>query len=159
MSQTAENWRIEARAFPIPYTVYVHQFWVLIRPGGEIVDQFHGMAVDRKNRCKTIGIPLHRIQVLSLPQSSLAAQPGQPQMICASGSAVSCQTRWQAARHAKDELNALGLRYWLFVQNSNTVFRTLGEIMNVQIPRLGYAPGLGGILSQEIVKRYRYLFL
>jgi hypothetical protein len=152
-----EEWQIEARAFHIPYTLYVHQFWTLIRPDGHIADQLHGMAVDKRNRLKAVGTPLHRIQVVSLPKSTLAAQPNQPRVTCASGK--ECQVRWQAVLNSKADLNALGLRYWLFRQNSNSVFRTLGEIMNVEIPRLGIAPGLDEILSLDIVNRYKYLFL
>lgn len=151
-----KTWQIEARAIYIPYTVYVHQFWALVGPSGKIVDQLHGMAVDKKSRLKAVGTPLHRIQVVSLPESSLAAKSNQPRLICACGD--ECQTRWQRVLGAKSELNALGLRYLLFWQNSNSVFRTLGEIMNIKIPRLGKAPGLGEILSEEIVNRYKYLF-
>lgn len=151
------EWRIEARAFHIPYTLYVHQFWALVRPDGVIADQLHGMAVDRYNRLKAVGTPLHRIQVVSLPKSLLAAEINQPRMVLLSGKV--CHDKWQALLLAKDELNALGLRYWLFWQNSNSVFRTLGEIMSVHIPRLGKAPGINEVLSFEIVNRYKYLFL
>ncbi|MCE5287486.1 MAG: hypothetical protein LLG02_16805 [Pelosinus sp.] len=156
MSYNAEAWQIEARAFHIPFTLYVHQFWTLVKPDGKIIDQLHGMAVDGQNRLKAVGTPLHRIQVVSLPDSTLSAQPNQSRAVCASG--LDCRARWQAVLLAMDELNALGLRYLLFRQNSNSVFQTVGEIMNVHIPRLGIAPGLGEILSQDIVNRHKYLF-
>jgi hypothetical protein len=128
-----------------------------VRPDGKIVDQFHGMAVDKRNRLKAVGTPLNRIQVVSLPETRLAAQANQPIVVCARGS--DCQARWQSVLSAKDELNALNLRYLLFWQNSNSVFRTLGEIMDIPLPRLGHAPGFDEVLSLEIVNRYRYLFL
>jgi hypothetical protein len=158
-------WRIEARAFPIPYTPFSHNFWALVNPPGEVVDQLHGLAVDRQTgRTKAVGTARDLLQVVRDGSIRWSLKPGQPVTVCASGTADEIGRRWQAAVDAMPAINALALPYpnpWqhFYRLNSNSVFCTLGRIMAFVAPAflLGtWAPGAELVVSQTIVEDFRY---
>lgn len=162
---TSGSWRVEAHAFLIPYTPFSHNFWVLANPAGEVVDQFHGLAVDRKTgQTKAVGTARDLLQVVRDATIRWSLQPGQPVTVCASGPASEIGRRWQAAIDAMPALNWLALPYpnpWqhFYKPNSNSVFSTVGQIMGFVAPAFllaTWAPGTDLVVSQALVDEYRY---
>lgn len=160
-----QNWGIEARAFPIPYTPFSHNFWVLVDADNYVCDQLHGLAVDPKTGCeKAIGNSTHHLQVIHRADVLWALQPGQPTVVCVTGPETKIQNRWQAAVSAITAINALQLSYPAWWQhgykiNSNSVFATLGQIMGFPEPQSilpTLAPGIKLVISREIIDQYCY---
>ncbi|HMM20416.1 MAG TPA: hypothetical protein PKA10_06730 [Selenomonadales bacterium] len=160
------QWAIQARSFRIGCAPLSHNFWTLAEPGGNVVDQLHGLAVDPgTGQAKAIGNSSHRLQVVQDATIAWSLQPGQPVAVCAAGREAEIKARWQTALNAVPALNALQIPYpdlWqhFFRANSNSVFNTLGQIMGFDSPASllpTVAPGISRILSREIVSRYRYL--
>lgn len=161
-----DEWQVEARAFPIPYTPFSHNFWVLVNPAGEVVDQLHGLAVDRKTgRTKAVGTSRDLLLVVRDAGIRWSLKPEQPVTVCARGPADKIGRRWQAAVDAIPAINALELSYpnpWqhFYKLNSNSVFSTIGRIMGFVAPAflLGtWAPGADRIISETIIQRYQYI--
>ena len=135
LSRENGQWSIEARAFPIPYTPFTHNFWTLIDAKHCVIDQLHGLAVDpQTGQIHAIGNSSHVLQVIRRRDIVWSLQAGQPTAICTTGLQKEVQKRWQAAVNAIPAINALHLPYpdwWqhFYIANSNTVFNTLGLIM------------------------------
>jgi hypothetical protein len=158
-------WTIEARAFPIWFTPFTHNFWVLTA-GGAVADQLHGLAVDpRTGRTKPVGSSRHLLQVVRGADFAWALQPGQPRTVAASGREAEVAPRWRAAVAAMAAINALGLRYpnlWQHASrpNSNAVFNTLGQIMGFAAPGQlmpTLAPGVRLVVSRAVIEQYRFI--
>lgn len=161
---TSKQWSIEARAFEIKYTPFSHNFWALADSHGP-VDQLHGLAFDPHEKVtKAIGSSSDLLQVIHDSTIVWSLQPNQPTVVCFIGHEVEIKARWQAALNAIPEINGLNLPYpnlWqhFYKKNSNTIFNTLGQIMNIPNPaRLlpTYALGISLVISQDIIKRYQY---
>jgi hypothetical protein len=112
-----------------------------------------------------VGNSRHLLQVIHQAELLWALQPGQPTAVCAVDTESEVSHRWQAALHAIPAINALQLPYpdwWqhTYQANSNTVFNTLGQIMGfcevkTLLPTL--SPGIGLVISQEIIEKYTYV--
>jgi hypothetical protein len=159
----AKIWGIEARAFPIPYTPFTHNFWALTGSNACIIDQLHGLAVDPvTGATMAFGSSRHRLMVIQRADIVWSMQPNQPTAICATGPETEIRQRWQAAVNAIPALNSLNLPYpdwWqhTYKANSNSVFTTLGMIMGFPSPQTlltTWAPGIKLIISAEIVAKY-----
>lgn len=91
-------------------------------------------------------------------------QPGQSTVVCVTNAETEIKQRWQAAINAIPAINALKLPYpnlWQhhYKKNSNTVFNTIGKIMDLSIPALSLttcAPGINLVISLDIINQYRY---
>ena len=160
-----QKWGIEARAFPIPYTPFNHNFWVLADADKHVCDQLHGLAVDPKTGLvKAIGNSIHHLQVIHRADVLWALHPGQPTAVCAIGSEAEIRERWQAAVRAVAAINVLQLSYPAWWQhgykiNSNSVFATLGHIMGFPEPQRilpVLSPGTKLVVSREIIAQYCY---
>ena len=147
------NCVIEARSYRL--AIWSHDFWVLKnRDTGEVIAELHGLAT-----CRVTGriIPIgttrqHSLRVYVFPHEpnyaeSLRLPPRSTRMIARSvwhpvyeqGDAFS---RWKTAVEAIPSLNKLDLDYPPFgfnllkpTINSNSAYRTFGEIMGVPIYR------------------------
>lgn len=159
------KWSIEARAFPIKYTPFTHNFWVLTDSNNNIIDQIHGLAVDPITRIATaIGNSHHLLQVMRDSKIVWSLQRGQPTIICITDHEIEIRLRWQAAINSMSAINALKLRYpnlWqhLYKKNSNTIFNTIGQIMGfLMLPPIlpTRAPGINLVISQDIINQYLY---
>ena len=158
-------WGIEARAFPIPYTPFSHNFWALSDSKACIVDQLHGLAVEPETGATmAIGSSRHKLMVIQRSDIAWSLQPSQPTAICATGSETEIRQRWQAAVNAVPALNSLNLSYpdwWqhTYKANSNSVFTILGIIMGFPRPQTllkTWAPGINLIISADIVAKYSF---
>lgn len=163
------QWRIEARAFLICIlritTPFAHNFWALVNPDGDVVNQIHGLAVDlQTGRELPRGNSNDLLQVVIRRDFPWAIVQGQPTIVAAAGDAAAIKARWYAAVSAKQEINDLRLHYpnlseQLSKPNSNTVFHTMGNIMGFPIKRIGpytIALGVEKVISQKIVDKYIY---
>ncbi len=158
-------WNIQARSFPIPFTPFTHNFWILAGPAGTVADQLHGLAFDpAAGATKAIGNSSHLLQAIQDSTIAWSLAPGQPVVVCVSDEEPSVRDRWQAAVNALPAINALRLPYpdlWqhFYKKNSNTVFNTLGLIMGIAQPsRLlsAWAPGIDRVISRDIIAKYAY---
>lgn len=165
LTSCSQHWIIEARAFPIAYTPFSHNFWALVTPEGTVADQIHGLAMDPvTGQTQAVGNSRHLLQVISDPSIVWSLQPGQPIAACTAGQETVIKSRWQCALDAIQPINALRLPYpdlWQhgYKPNSNTVFNTLGKIMGFADPAAllpTLAPGIRLVISQEIIERYCY---
>ncbi|UKE46300.1 hypothetical protein [Xanthomonas cerealis] len=148
-----------------------HAYWVLRDERGNALAELHGLATDRHT-----GTPIpigtdarrHALRAWHYPHdadyaNAIGAQPdrtsylrdGQPARTAASGDKHEILARWHAALRAVPELNAQDLDYpnygfKLFgaTINSNSAFRTFGELMGVPVPGLSrrLQPGIGNCM-------------
>ncbi|MBB4126622.1 hypothetical protein GGR77_001912 [Xanthomonas translucens] len=164
------DYAIEARLLCIA-GIAGHAYWVLRDECGSALAELHGLATDRHT-----GTPIpigtdarrHALRAWHYPHdaeyaNAIGAQPdrnsylrdGQPARTAASGDKHEILARWHAALRAMPELNAQDLDYpnygfKLFgaTINSNSAFRTFGELMGV--PVLGLSrrlqPGIGNCM-------------
>ena len=163
MRQDTAFWRIEARAFPIAYTPFTHNFWLLITSDLAIAGQLHGLAVNpRTGRIKAIGNAGDRLQVVSDASITWSLRPGLPAVTAAAGDASDILNIWQCALNAMPAINALHLPYPNLWQhwhkpNSNSIFSTLGRIMGFASPATllpTLAPGSRRLLPKELIQQY-----
>ena len=149
------NYTIEARSLDIG-GVASHDFWVLRDGNGKALSELHGLATDRKtNTPSPIGTDEERysLRVWHLPRDpDFARTAGEPvakfSYIAAeqshrtifSGPKEEVLARWNAAVAAKEPLNSLDIDYPNYgfkvfgdTVNSNSAYRTLGEIMGLPI--------------------------
>ncbi|WP_371362549.1 hypothetical protein SRRS_36870 [Sporomusa rhizae] len=159
------KWSIQARAFKIPLTPFAHNFWALVEPKGEVVDQIHGLAFDPKTRMtKAIGNSSHLLLAIHDHTITWSFQPNQPIVVCILGLETVVRERWQAALNALSAINALQLRYpnlWqhIYKMNSNSIFNTVGQIMGFTTPAKLLpipAPGVRLVVSEKIIKEFCY---
>jgi hypothetical protein len=168
---------IEARSFRFAFACS-HNFWVLRRGDGHSVAELHGLAFDRTTR--TI-LPIgttrdHSLRVFIFPhERDYAMKVGRKitvtHMFEASRSRAVYRgrdvlARWEAAIAAMPVLEELDLTYPPYgfnvlspTVNSNSAYRTFGEIMDVPIHKFVgvLQPGLGSVMvSPQTLKRLRY---
>lgn len=160
------QWAIQARGFRICCTPFTHNFWALVEPGGNVIDQLHGLAVNPKTgQTKAIGNSTDLLLVVHDATIAWSLQPGQPVAVCATDPETEIRQRWQSALNATPAINALQLPYpnlWQHFSkmNCNSVFNTLGQIMGFDSPATllpPIAPGISLVISQKIIETYRYM--
>ena len=172
------NYAIEARSFAILH-LCCHNFWVLKdADSGSTVAELHGLAFDPgSGRVLPIGYTReHRLRLFVFPHDEgYAAEIGQPlhqtRMHANSRAQVvyreaDARGRWDAAVRAIPVLNARTLAYPPLgfslrgpTINSNSAYRTFGEIMGVPLhtfPR-AYGPGLScGLVEASELEDLRF---
>ena len=168
---------IEARSFRVAFAC-CHNFWVLKNANGHTLAELHGLAFDRvTQRILPIGTTKnHSLRVFVFPHDqSYAAMIGLPvgstRMYWKSRAQVVYEgedalARWNAALKAMPMLDALDLTYPPFgfnvlgpTVNSNSAYRTFGEIMGVPIQTFGGVLGPGtrnGMLSKSELERIAF---
>lgn len=166
MSDThPQLWSIQARAFRILYTPFTHNFWVLSAPDSRIISQIHGLAFNPATGTTTaIGNSSCLLLAIEDATISWSLQPNQPTAVCTTGSEGEIFQRWQAAVRALPAINELNLHYpslWQHFckKNSNSVFHTIGRILNFPHPERilkTCAPGIHFLLSEDLIEKYRY---
>jgi hypothetical protein len=150
------QYTIEARSLSIVGGVAGHDFWVLRDENGRPLAELHGLATDRQTgRPVPIGDDPDRysLRVWHYPHDpAYAASLGvpvngatyirddQPSRTVLTGSSTEVLARWNTAVRTMGELNGLDLNYPGLLTNSlgdpvnsNSTYRTLGEIMGVQV--------------------------
>ena len=168
---------IEARSFRVAFAC-CHNFWVLKNADGHTLAELHGLAYDRVNR-KILPIGTtknHSLRVFAFAHdgsySRTAGIPmGSTRMYWKSRAKIAYEgedalARWSAAVRAMPALDALDLTYPPFgfnvrcaTINSNSAYRTFGEIMGLDIPTFGAAlePGRRGrMLDQRALELARF---
>lgn len=168
---------IEARSFSIAVAC-CHNFWVLKDANGATMAELHGLAYDRINH--TI-LPIgttrnHALRVFVFPHD--AAYAAELRLTVRSTRMYSRSrarevyrgedgmARWSAAVAAMPLLDALDLTYPPYgfnirtpTINSNSAYRTFGEIMDVPIHNFPRAlgPGLRArMMSTSAIERAKY---
>ncbi|MGX0954927.1 hypothetical protein AB7M18_001055 [Pseudomonas viridiflava] len=175
------SYAIEARSFKI-LGVAGHDFWVLRDEQGTALAELHGLATDRETgTALLVGTDetKHSLRAWHFPHdAAYAASVGvkvtstsyiddsQQSNTIAIGDKDEILARWNTAVKAIPELNALDLNYPDYgfkvfgdTVNSNSAFRTFGELMS--LPVEGFPgriePGLGNrMLPQERIEELRY---
>lgn len=181
----SENtWRIEARALPV-IGIAAHDFWVLRDPQGNAVAELHGLATERATGLdRPIGTDSDAFSLRAwhfvrpnAPDGLAGAVDGprspgysyigsdQPHVTVASGSRDAILDRWNTAVGAIDTINRRDIDYPVFgvnpfggTVNSNSMYRTFGEIMNVPVVDFPgrIEPGLDQrTLPSEQIERFR----
>lgn len=149
------NYTIEARSLSVA-GIAGHDFWVLRDERGNAVAEMHGLATNRETgRPVPIGTDPDKFSLrawhyphdqayadaLGVPRNDASyIREGQPARTVLSADREEVMARWNSAVGAMRELNALDLDYprlgvSLFGRtvNSNSAYRTFGEIMGVQV--------------------------
>lgn len=151
----ATGYRIEARALPVVAGLACHNFWVLRDAAGISLAELHGLATERATgKPVPIGTDAKRHalrawQFIHQPPYHPAAgtptmrtliRAGQPAKVVAQGAPAQIFPRWDAAVAAIAEINARDLDYPAFglrlaggTINSNSIYRTFGELMGLQV--------------------------
>ncbi len=169
---------IEARSFAIA-VAWCHNFWVLKNADDSTVAELHGLAYDRiTRRILPIGTTKdHALRVFLFPHDpAYAAKVGLPlhstRMYSRSRMRVvysgeDALARWETAVAAMPLLDELDLTYPPYgfnirtpTVNSNSAYRTFGEIMGVPVhdfPR-ALGPGLRTrMMSASAIERLKFL--
>lgn len=174
-SGSAQPHAIEARSLRIVGGLACHDFWVLRDADGRALAELHGLATDRNTgRFVPIGTDARRhslrvwhflhdatlADVFTVDPSSAPAhsfiRSRQPHRIVLRDAAQAVLSRWAKAVMAVDALNALdldypnyGFRLFRPTINSNSAYRALGALMDVEIPRLSRAlrPGNRNVMQ------------
>lgn len=164
-----DGYSIEARSLSVA-GVGSHDFWVLRDPQGKALAELHGLATDRETqRAVPIGTDekKHSLRVWHFahdkefaaehgirPTAESYIQDGQQHRTALTGSKEEILGRWNAAVAAQSQLNQLDLDYPNYgfkvfgeTVNSNSTYRTLGEIMGVPVR------DFGGVLEPGIDNR------
>ena len=178
----ADDYSIEARSLKIPYLPASHDFWVLRDPSGNAIAELHGLATNRKTgEPAPIGTDDKEYSLRAwhyVHDSEYAANIGvqrtddsyisknQKHQTVFSGSKEEVFGRWSAATNNIDRLNNLDLDYPAYgvnisspTVNSNSAYRTFGEIMDVPIANFPYRmePGLDNrMIPKEEIEKIRY---
>lgn len=150
------QYSIEARSLSIVGGTAGHDFWVLRDENGQALAELHGLATDRQTgRYVPIGTDEQRYSLrvwhfahdadYAREQGVATSQDtyimnGQQHRTVLTADREEVMARWDAAVAAQQPLNALDLNYpnlgvRIFGEtvNSNSTYRTLGEIMGVQV--------------------------
>lgn len=185
MADREPQYSIEARAFPIAIgpvpTGARHDYWVLRDESGRALAELHGLATDREtNRAVPVGTDeeRHSLRVwhfvrdpeyaeslgVKTSRSGLL-QEGQESRTVLTAGREEVMARWNAAVAAKEPLNKLDLDYpnlgfnvFSSTVNSNSTYRTLGEVMGVPVHNFPWVnePGIGNrMTSPEQIERWR----
>lgn len=179
------QYSIEARSLSIVGGVAGHDFWVLRDESGKALAELHGLATDRKtNEFVPIGTDeeRHSLRIWHFPHDPHYARThgeavttdsfireGQTFNTVLTSEKNEVLGRWNAAIDAVDKLNALDINYPNYgfrllgqTVNSNSAYRTLGEIMGVQVKDFPgrLEPGIESrmISSEEIEKLRNHTF-
>lgn len=154
------QWRIDARALWIlgVWAKISHNFWVLIDPDGNVVDQIHGFAVDPSGEMKGVGTAKDLLLVVKASKFSNYdfsnnIKEGQPAIVAAAGDYSEIMEIWEKPDPLIAELNAAPWHYpdtfknpgeHLYFYNSNSVFNTMGKAMGFgrECYPDTYAPGI-----------------
>lgn len=174
------TYSIEARSLAVA-GVASHNFWVLRDQNGRALAELHGLATNRETGqpvpigtdpskfslrvwhyphdrayAASLGVPADAASYIQEGQFSTTVLKGRPEEVLA---------RWNAAVSAKEPLNALDINYPMMgvnlaggTVNSNSAYRTLGEIMGVAIVRVPQKiePGVGNrMVTPESIERLR----
>ncbi|MDV2449513.1 XVIPCD domain-containing protein [Xanthomonas hortorum] len=175
------SYTIEARSFKI-LGVAGHDFWVLRDEQGTALAELHGLATDRETgTALLVGTDetKHSLRAWHFPHdAAYAASVGvkvtstsyiddsQQSNTIAIGDKDEILARWNTAVKAMPELNVLDLNYPDYgfkvfgdTVNSNSAFRTFGELMSLPVEDFpgSIEPGLGNrMLSEERIEELRY---
>jgi hypothetical protein len=149
------NYTIEARSLGV-VGVASHDFWVLRDPQGKALAELHGLATEREtNTPKAIGTDEDKFSLRiwqlyadkdfaderggSLSRFTYMSDDQQHMTVLSAGK-EEVMARWNAAAAAIKPLNAADLDYPNYgfkvfsdTVNSNSAYRTLGEIMGVAV--------------------------
>ncbi|XQA77235.1 XVIPCD domain-containing protein [Xanthomonas sacchari] len=175
------TYAIEARSLGV-IGIAGHAFWVLRDEHGKAVAELHGLATDRQTgQAIPIGTDQtrHSLRAWHYPHdpayarsigekvdSTTYIRDDQPSRTVATGDKHEILERWNTAVHAVPELNAqdrdypnYGFKVFGKTVNSNSAYRTFGELMDV--PVRGFPgrlePGIGHrMLSPERTEELRY---
>lgn len=149
------SYSIEARSLSVA-GVGGHSFWVLRDESGRAIAELHGLATNRETgRPVPIGTDEDKfsLRVWHYPHDSEYAasigaptttasyiQEGQQSRTVLVADRDEVLARWNAAVAAKDSLNALdlddpslGIKLFGSTVNSNSTYRTLGEVMGLPV--------------------------
>lgn len=180
MADREAQYSIEARSLSIPPALS-HDFWVLRDQNGNNVAELHGLATDRRTgEAVTIGYDeeRHSLRVKHLVHDQNYAnelgvrrntgtyeKDGQASQTVLTAGREEVMARWNAAVAAKEPLNALDLNYpsggfrvFGDTVNSNSTYRTLGEVMGVPVHNFPWVnePGIDNrMTSPEQIERWR----
>lgn len=175
-----QQYSIEARSLRV-VGVASHNYWVLRAPDGTAMAELHGLATDRgTGRAVPIGTDerRHSLRIWHLAHDrELAAESGdtptresyirqgQQFHTVITGNREEVLARWSAGVAAREPLNELDLDYpnhgfKMFgdTVNSNSAYRTLGEVMGVPVRGFGgvIEPGIGNrMTSPEEIEKLR----
>lgn len=175
------DYTIEARSLRAA-GIAGHDFWVLRDEQGKALAELHGLATDRvTKKAITIGTneekhslrawhyphdPAYAGSLGVRPDSTTYINPDQPSRTVATGSKEEMLDRWNTAVRAVPELNELDLNYPAYgfktfgeTVNSNSTYRTFGELMDVPVNDFPgrIEPGIDNrMLSEERTQQLRY---
>ncbi len=175
------NYAIEARSLGV-IGIAGHAFWVLRDEHGKAVAELHGLATDRQTgQAIPIGTdatrhslrawhhphdPAYTRSIGEKVDGTTYIRDDQPARTVATGDKHEILERWKTAVRAVPELNAqdrdypnYGFKVFGKTFNSNSAYRTFGELMDV--PVRGFPgrlePGIGHrMLSPERTEELRY---
>ncbi|MDD3775464.1 MAG: calcium-binding protein [Sulfurovaceae bacterium] len=149
-----EIYSIEARSYSIPGVPASHNFWVLLDASGNVISEMHGLATERGPNGNIVPIGTdddnYSLRVYRFDHTNTLGteyldnytlvESGQDTRIVFTSSKDVVLDRWDDATRAISYLNSLDLDYPAYgfnifsdTVNSNSTFRTLGEIMRVPI--------------------------
>lgn len=154
---TEEQYRIEARSLDILGGTAGHSFWVLRGPDDRVLAELHGLATNRETgEFEPIGYDekTYSLRAWHFPHTSELASrydttatsdsffvKDQQAEVVEKGSKEEILARWDKAVYSIEKLNSLDLNYPSLgvnltrpTVNSNSTFRTFGEIMDIKIP-------------------------
>ena len=176
-----DTYSIEARSLGV-VGIAGHNYWVLRDQDGKALAELHGLATDRNSGS---AVPIgtdeskhslrawhyvhdeqYAASIGTKVDTTTYIAPDQPARTVATGSKDEILGRWAAAANAVQELNALDLNYPNYgfkvfgeTINSNSAYRTFGELMDVPVndfPRR-VEPGIGNrMLSPERIEQLKY---
>lgn len=175
------QYSIEARSLNIAGGIAGHDFWVLRDERGTAIAELHGLATDRTTgRPVPIGDDESRYSLRvwhyphdatyarsigAAPNAATYIQDGQPSRTVLTADSREVLARWNNAVRSMGELNALDLNYPNLLPNalgnpvnSNSTYRTLGEIMGVQVRDFPWRsePGVDNrMVSPERIQQLR----
>ena len=174
------NYSIEARSLGV-VGMASHNFWVLRDENGRALAELHGLATDRETGLPVpIGTDADRYSLRQwhFPHDEAYAQgigaavdrrsyiqEGQSHQTVLIADQAEVLARWNSAVGAVQPLNNLdldyppyGFRVFGATVNSNSSFRTTGEIMGVAVPEFSgvLEPGLNNqMVTRESIERLR----
>lgn len=177
-----DQYRIEARSLDILGGAAGHSYWVLRGPDDRVLAEMHGLATNRRTgEFEPMGFDekTHSLRAWHFPHTSDIASrygatqnpdsffvEGQQSATVATGSKEEILARWDTAVQSIEKLNKLDLDYPSYgfnlaspTVNSNSTFRTLGEIMSVKIPDFPakLEPGLDNrMLPADEIEKIKY---
>ncbi len=136
------NYTIEARSLDIVGGAASHNFWVLRDDTGKVISELHGLATNRDTgHYEPIGTDedLYSLRIWQF-NKAMYTEAGQDFKIVYSDSSSKVLEKWNTAVASINYINhfdldypTLGVSPFSGTINSNSSFRTLGEIMRLPI--------------------------